>query len=98
MSRFIDVSRLTKSAFAPFGEVIEADPTSMRLINGGNTERFHALATPEAAGEGARIIINLFRGQPRGWPRKRLMMTRAPSPAASGAASAWKRSVLPPLI
>lgn len=56
----LDIRPLTRSAFAPFGEVIEADPASMRLINGGTTERFHALAATEATGEGARVIINLF--------------------------------------
>jgi ureidoglycolate lyase len=45
MSEFLEIRPLTKSAFAPFGEVIEADPASMRFINGGTTERFHALAT-----------------------------------------------------
>jgi ureidoglycolate lyase len=69
---------LTASAFAAFGDVIEADPASMRLINGGTTERFHALATPEAAGEGARVIINIFRGQPRSFPYQIGMMERHP--------------------
>ncbi|WP_205932489.1 ureidoglycolate lyase [Rhizobium leguminosarum] len=74
----LDIRRLTRSAFAPFGEVIEADPASMRLINGGTTERFHALAATEATGEGARVIINLFRGQPRNFPYEVTMMERHP--------------------
>lgn len=78
MPEFLDIHPLTKSAFAPFGDVIEADPSSMRLINGGTTERFHALAAAEVAGEGARIIINLFRGQPRAFPYKVAMMERHP--------------------
>ncbi len=78
MSRFLDIQPLTQSAFAPFGDVIEADPARMRLINGGTTERFHALATAEAAGEGARVVINLFRGQPRAFPYDVTMMERHP--------------------
>ncbi|MBX4955353.1 ureidoglycolate lyase [Rhizobium lentis] len=78
MSEFLDIRPLTQSAFARFGEVIEADPASMRLINGGTTERFHALAVAEAAGEGARVIINLFRGQPRSFPYAVDMMERHP--------------------
>ncbi|WP_222275341.1 ureidoglycolate lyase [Rhizobium leguminosarum] len=74
----LDIRPLTRSAFAPFGEVIEADPASMRLINGGTTERFHALAATEATGEGARVIINLFRGQPRSFPYEVTMMERHP--------------------
>nr|WP_179869610.1 ureidoglycolate lyase [Rhizobium chutanense] len=78
MSECLDIRPLTRSAFAPFGEVIEADPASMRLINGGTTERFHALAVAEATGEGARVIINLFRGQPRSFPYAVDMMERHP--------------------
>ncbi|ANL47916.1 ureidoglycolate lyase [Rhizobium phaseoli] len=78
MPEFLDVRPLTRSAFAPFGEVIEADPISMRLINGGTTERFHALAAAEVVGEGARVIINLFRGQPRSFPYDVDMMERHP--------------------
>ncbi|MGO6984913.1 ureidoglycolate lyase [Rhizobium leguminosarum] len=74
----LDIRPLTRSAFAPFGEVIEADPASMRFINGGTTERFHALAATEATGEGARVIINLFRGQPRSFPYDVAMMERHP--------------------
>ncbi|RUM21976.1 ureidoglycolate lyase [Rhizobium vallis] len=78
MSEYLDIRPLTKAAFASFGEVIEADPASMRLINGGTTERFHALAVAEATGEGARVIINLFRGQPRSFPYAVDMMERHP--------------------
>ncbi|OWV76609.1 ureidoglycolate hydrolase [Rhizobium sp. R339] len=78
MSEFLDIRPLSRSAFAAFGEVIEADPASMRLINSGTTERFHALAVAEAAGEGARVIVNLFRGQPRSFPYAVDMMERHP--------------------
>lgn len=69
---------LTQEAFAPFGQVIEADPARMKYINGGNTERFHALAEAEVAGEGARVILNIFRGQPRPFPYELTMMERHP--------------------
>ncbi|QFY60878.1 ureidoglycolate lyase [Rhizobium grahamii] len=78
MTEFLNVQLLTKSAFAPFGDVIEADPATMRYINNGTTERFHALAAPQAVGEGARVIINLFRGQPRAFPYEIGMMERHP--------------------
>jgi ureidoglycolate lyase len=74
----LDIETLTQSAFAPFGDVIEADPATMRFINNGTTERFHALAAAEAAGDGARVIINLFRGQPRAFPYAVAMMERHP--------------------
>ena len=78
MTEFLQIRPLTKEAFAPFGDVIEADPATMKLINGGTTERFHALAAPEAAGEGARIILSIFRGQPRQFPYSVTMMERHP--------------------
>ncbi|KPF45489.1 ureidoglycolate lyase [Rhizobium sp. AAP43] len=74
----LPIRPLTASAFAPFGDVIEAEPSTMRLINGGTTERFHALFSPEIAGEGARVIVNIFRGQPRAFPYEITMMERHP--------------------
>lgn len=50
----------------------------MRFINGGTTERFHALSSAEAIGEGARVILNIFRGQPRAFPFAIEMMERHP--------------------
>jgi ureidoglycolate lyase len=78
MPRLLTIEPLTQAAFAPFGTVIEADPASMRLINGGSTERYHALARADVAGEGASVIINIFRGQPRGFPYAVTMMERHP--------------------
>lgn len=78
MTRILTVEPLTRSAFAPFGDVVEADPATMRLINGGTTERFHALARPEALGEGAELIVSLFRGQPRCFPYVVDMVERHP--------------------
>ena len=78
MTDLLSVQPLTAIAFAPFGEVIEADPSTMRLINGGTTERYHALFAPEAAGEGAHVIVNIFRGQPRRFPYEIGMMERHP--------------------
>jgi ureidoglycolate lyase len=78
LTDFLVIFPLTKEAFAPFGDVIEPDPASVRMINGGTTERHHALAAPEAAGEGARIILNIFRGEPRRFPYAVDMMERHP--------------------
>jgi ureidoglycolate lyase len=78
LSPSLKILPLTKAAFAPFGDVIEADPSTMRLINGGTTERFHAVATAEATGEGAQVIINIFRGEPRAFPYAVDMMERHP--------------------
>jgi ureidoglycolate lyase len=78
LTGFLQIQPLTKAAFAPFGDIIEADPSTMKLINGGTTERFHALAAPEAVGEDARIVLSIFRGQPRQFPYAITMMERHP--------------------
>ncbi|WP_377296431.1 ureidoglycolate lyase [Rhizobium sp. SGZ-381] len=78
MPTTLPVRALTRDAFLPFGDVIEADPATMKLINGGNTERFHSLGSTEALGEGARVILNIFRGQPRQFPYSVTMMERHP--------------------
>jgi ureidoglycolate lyase len=78
MTQTLTIAPLDKAAFAPFGEVIDFDPATMRLINSGTTERYHALGRAEALGEGAEVIINLFRGQPRAFPYKVEMMERHP--------------------
>ncbi|QLF68291.1 ureidoglycolate lyase [Peteryoungia desertarenae] len=78
VSPVLSVQPLTAGAFSPFGDVIEADPSTMRLINGGTTERFHALSEADVQGEGARIVLNIFRGQPRPFPYEVGMMERHP--------------------
>ncbi|MAY61584.1 MAG: ureidoglycolate lyase [Rhizobiales bacterium] len=65
-------------SFAPFGTVMTTDGAELRLINGGTTERFHALATADTETEGGGTIISLFRGQPRNLPYRVDMMERHP--------------------
>jgi len=57
---------LTVAAFAPFGQVIEADQARSFVINQGRTKRYNALATAEC-GAGGEVILSIFRGTP--WPR-----------------------------
>jgi ureidoglycolate lyase len=78
VTKNLEIQPLTKEAFAPFGDVIEADPATMRLINGGTTERYHGLATPQVVGEPFRLIFNIFRSQPRQFPYTLAMMERHP--------------------
>src|SRR5688572_9635729 len=78
MPHLLTIEPLTEAAFAPFGTVIEANPASMHLINGGSTERFHALAYADMTGAAARVILNIFAGQPRSFPYRLTMMERHP--------------------
>ncbi|MBV2142601.1 ureidoglycolate lyase [Falsochrobactrum sp. TDYN1] len=72
----LGVEPLTKAVFAPFGDVIEVAGAERRLINNGTTERFHDLARVEAEGTEARVLINIFRGQPFAAPIDITMMER----------------------
>jgi ureidoglycolate lyase len=74
----LKIQPLTADAFAPFGDVIAPREEAKVYINNGTTERFHALASAEVAGTGARVIINIFRGQPRQFPYSVTMMERHP--------------------
>lgn len=69
---------LTREAFAPFGDLIEADGAESFLINDGKCRRFHDLATVEATGENARVLVNLFRGEPYEFPLALKMVERHP--------------------
>lgn len=69
---------LTHAAFAAFGDVIEASDSARHFtINAGNTERFHDLANI-APGPNGRMIVSIFRGQPRVMPFRVEMMERHP--------------------
>lgn len=70
------IERLTREAFAPFGDVIELAGARHYPINGGNTERYHDLAKVEV-GRG-HALLNLFRGQPRPLPFEVKMLERHP--------------------
>ncbi|RWX78730.1 ureidoglycolate lyase [Neorhizobium lilium] len=83
MSEYLPIHPLTKQAFLPYGDVIEADPSTMRLINGGTTERYHALAEPVVTGEPERLIFSIFRGKPRAFPYALTMMERHPHASQS---------------
>jgi ureidoglycolate lyase len=78
MTDAIAVRPLTKEDFAPFGEVLETDRAEIRLINDGLCTRFHALATVETRGDGARAVVSLFRTEPAPLPMHLSMMERHP--------------------
>ena len=69
---------LTKRAFRPFGDVIETEGAESLLINGGMCRRFNDLTRVEAVGEGARVLVNIFRARPYPLPLKLAMVERHP--------------------
>jgi ureidoglycolate lyase len=77
-ARIARVESLTREAFAPFGDVIEASDAVRHFpINGGTTERYHDLANIEVDAAG-RAIVSLFRAQPRALPFTVTMLERHP--------------------
>ena len=47
-------------------------------INNGKCERYHDLATAEATGPNARVILSIFKGTPYDFPLKLAMVERHP--------------------
>lgn len=77
-SLWLNVETLTAKNFAPFGDLIHTSTAARRFaINDGNTERYHDLATLEPGPRG-RIIVSVFRAQPRPLPFTITMMERHP--------------------
>ncbi|MEZ5809958.1 MAG: ureidoglycolate lyase [Rhizobiaceae bacterium] len=69
---------LTREAFEPYGEVIAIEGAESFPINAGMCQRYHDLARVEAEGPNARVLINLFRGQPYGFPLQLAFVERHP--------------------
>lgn len=60
---------LEATAFAPYGELIEAGPARpRRLINAGHADRFDALARIDADAGGACPMVSIFRARPWALP------------------------------
>lgn len=70
---------LTAEAFAPFGDVIEINPSKPHFsINYGNTERFHDLAKVDVTNGGGRAGISIFRSKPLPMPIQIRLLERHP--------------------
>jgi ureidoglycolate lyase len=72
------IDKLTRAAFAEFGEVISAEGAHHFPINNGTTERYHDLARIDVAESHGKPLVNIFRGQPRRFPFAVTMMERHP--------------------
>lgn len=74
----ITAKPLTPDAFEPYGEVIQVEGADEFPINNGRCARFHDLANVEAEGPNARVLINIFRGQPYEFPLNLSLVERHP--------------------
>ena len=73
----LNITPLTRAAFAPFGDIISTKEHDHFLINAGSTERYHDLAKVELL-EGGRALINIFRATPLTYPLNIKMVERHP--------------------
>lgn len=76
--RRLAVEPLTKSAFRPFGEVIETKGAKSWPINEGFARRFHDLAGIDVKSGGGRAVLSVFRATRRPMPLIINMLERHP--------------------
>jgi ureidoglycolate lyase len=63
-----EIQPLTASAFAIFGDVIEANSADAFLINDGRAQRFHDLAKIEVSANDGHPLISIVRSEPSRFP------------------------------
>ncbi len=69
---------LTKTAFAPFGDVVEMEGADHFLINQHFAERFNNLANVDVSDEGGLVNISIVTATPRPKPIVIKLMERHP--------------------
>lgn len=83
----LKIERLTREAFAPFGDIIEpGNAVRAYPINNGTTQRYHEVAQVDALDAaldpqrdpGAHVGVSIFRAQPREYPFRVEIMERHP--------------------
>ncbi|MFY0679073.1 MAG: ureidoglycolate lyase [Thalassovita sp.] len=77
MTQTLRLDPLTKEAFAPYGDVLEAVGTPDKIINQGNCGRFHDRAALDFGPEG-RAGLSIFQAQPRQLPYALDLLERHP--------------------
>jgi ureidoglycolate lyase len=77
-ARTLAAEKLTRAAFAPFGQVIEAEGAVHYPINAGNCERYHDLARIELAGPGARPLLSIMKSSGFALPHAVTLVERHP--------------------
>ncbi|MBD8875331.1 ureidoglycolate lyase [Roseibium polysiphoniae] len=78
MSRTITIESLTREAFSPFGDVLEATGEPDKVINQGLCGRYHDLVDIDLSGDGAKAGISLFKSDRRTLPYRLEMVERHP--------------------
>ncbi|MGB3316768.1 MAG: ureidoglycolate lyase [Albidovulum sp.] len=77
MTDRVQTEPLTSSAFAPFGDILDASGDPDRIINQGLCGRYHDRARLDF-GPGGRAGISVFRAETRALPYRLEMVERHP--------------------
>ena len=79
MSRTIYARRLTREAFAPFGDVIDKSGSDKRIpINSGHARRLPPLGEAISYGTGSKVAISIVEGDPYYFPLRLELVERHP--------------------
>ena len=73
----ITIEALSRAAFAPYGDLIDAGGKADALINAGRCERFHDLARLDVD-DGSRVGISVFRSEACTLPYTLTLVERHP--------------------
>jgi len=73
----LKVAPLTRTAFAPFGDVIEATGAPSYQINNGTADRYHTLAKVQLDAQGA-AVISIVNSRQQPLPHKVAVIERHP--------------------
>lgn len=76
--RVLPIESLTREAFGPFGDVIDAASSAHFTVNAGFAERHDDLARIDVEREGGRPRLSIFRARPRQLPLALLLLERHP--------------------
>jgi ureidoglycolate lyase len=75
----LKIEPLEASAFAPFGDIIEANDTAKNFaINAGFAQRYQDLAKVDVSAAGGYPMISIFKAKPRSLPLSLRMLERHP--------------------
>ena len=74
----MNIEKLTRNTFAPFGDLVTITGAPHYPINDGTTERFHDLALIDVSDQDGRPLLSLFRSKPRPLPFEIRIMERHP--------------------
>mgnify|MGYP002682631555 CR=1 FL=1 len=77
MTRPVRIEPLTREAFAPYGDVLDAVGAPDWIINEGLCERFHDRARLDFGSDG-RAGISIFHAEPRSLPLELTLLERHP--------------------